>query len=434
MIHWIGKKRANGPEASPAAQAGVLDLDDVPIEIDFRRIINQVPVTWHPQYGIHIGLSMGTLLLVMGILGAMAFVTQLGLLFWGVSLALAVFFISMVYPGWVLRSLKISRIIPDTGIVSQPLPITYTVTNTRRYFYAYSIRLVELFHEGQVGALPRIYIPHIAPGKSVSFQILVTPQKRGQLTCLGTRMASKYPFGLLTRFTTLICQCPVVIYPALGALTTHMVPSSRQHDFHMGLTQPRYRGTSDEFYALREYRPGDNPRLIHWKRSARLGSLIVREMSQYSPNRLTVILDTYLPAKDPHQLFLFEQMVSFGATVLCHTLEKGYRAGLVCSGAPPMMVPPLAGREAQHRMLRTLSSVEPQFGSSLADLFNNWRFTGSWSGRCFIVTMSDIPSNLVSKLSEIIGPVQVYMIGTADWRNTFVAPECLRKEVEACNV
>jgi len=92
-----------------------------------------------------------------------------------------------------------------------------------------------------------------------------------------------------------------MIYPALGNLAHPVIPSNRQTDYQLGLTQPRYQGTSDEFYALREYHPGDNPRYIHWKRSARMGRLVVREMSQYSPNRLTVILDTFLPENNSPQ-------------------------------------------------------------------------------------------------------------------------------------
>jgi uncharacterized protein (DUF58 family) len=416
---------------------GGVELHEEPeiiMEVDSEALINQVPVSWHPQYGIHIGWSMGTLLLVALVMGSMAFVTQLGLLFWSASLAVSVFFISIVYPGWIVHSLKVTKILPDTGIVSQPFPITITVENTRKYFSSFSIRVAELFPEGQVAGIPRVYIPCLGPQKSCTFQILVTPIKRGQLICLGTRLASKYPFGLLARFRTVVDTRPVLIYPPLGNLMSHMLPASRQNDFQTGPTQPKYRGTSEEFYALREYRPGDNPRLIHWKRTARTGRLIVREMSQYSPHRLTVILDTYLPDNHPSKLFLFEQMVSFTATVLCHSLERGFKAGLVCSGLPPFMVPPLAGREAQHRILRTLSAVESQFDSSLSDLFHNWRFTGSWSGRCFIIAQSPPSPQLVNRLGEVIGPVQVFIAGSSEWRSSFAPPSCLRDEEGQENV
>ncbi len=434
MIRNPVKFRSNDFHAPSAGGADFTDETELPLEIDSKALLDQVPVTWHPQYGVHVGWAMGMLLLMVIVMGAMAFVTQFGLLFWGASLAVSVFFISIVYPGWIIHSLKVTKTVPDTGIVAQGMSITYTIRNTRKHFSSYSIRMVELFGEGQVADTPRVYIPSIGPGKTCTFQVLVTPVKRGQLMCLGTRLASKYPFGLLARFRTVVDKRPVTIYPALGNLVAHMLPASRQNDFQLGLTQPKYRGSSEEFYALREYRPGDNPRLIHWKRSARVGRLIVREMSQYAPHRLTVILDTFLPENNPSNSVLFEHMVSFTATLLCHSLERGFRAGLVCSGVPPYMVPPLAGREAQHRILRTLSLVESQLDSALSDLFHNWRFTGSWSGRCYIIALVPPSPLIIARLSEVIGPVQVFIAGSPEWRNSFIAPSCLNPEGIAIDV
>jgi len=428
--------RSNNDLRSPAvAGAELPEYEDVIIEVDARRVINQTPTRWHIQYGIHMGWSMVTFFIVVAILGTMAFITQLGLLFWGASLAISVLFVSVMYPGWMIGGLKVTKTLPDTGIVAKPMPITYTIENTRKHFPVYSIRVVELFPAGQLVDLPRVYIPYIKPGRSCSFQILVTPSRRGQVTCLGTRLASKYPFGLLTRFRTVIDKRVVTVYPPLGNLTAHVLPANLQSDYQLGLTQPRYRGTSDEFYALREYRAGDNPRLIHWKRSARMRRLVVREMSQYSPNRMTVVLDTFLPEQNLMSGHLFELMVSFTSTLLCLSLERGYRAGLVCSGVPPLMVPPLAGREAQHRILRTLSAVEHQSHSSLVDLFQNWRLTRGWTGRCFIVSAGEPSRGLLGKLGEIIGPVQVFIVGTPEWRNAFMPPMCLRaQEVLVCHV
>jgi uncharacterized protein (DUF58 family) len=51
----------------------------------------------------------------------------------------------------------------------------------------------------------------------------------------------------------------------------------------------------DEFYGVKEHREGENPRFIHWRRSARTGTLVAKEMTQVSPPRLLILVDTYLP-------------------------------------------------------------------------------------------------------------------------------------------
>ena len=53
--------------------------------------------------------------------------------------------------------------------------------------------------------------------------------------------------------------------------------------------KPR-RGGSDEFYGVKEFRTGENPRWIYWRRSARTGTLVSKEMSQVAPPRLLVLV------------------------------------------------------------------------------------------------------------------------------------------------
>lgn len=397
-----------------------------PLTMDFKRSLRQVPVKLNPLYGIHLGRSMFLLLAAFILLGLMAFITQLELLFWATSLSVAVFFVSVLLPGWVINSLEVTKMIPDSGIVSRPLTITYTVRNKHRFFPLHSIRIVELFSPEQVEELPHVYIPVVEAGETLTFRVSVTPAHRGHIACMGTRIASRYPFGLLTRFRTMEDTKRIVVYPAMGALTSSFLPAHKASEYQMGITMPRQKGYSDEFYALREYRVGDNPRFIHWRRTARMGRLVVREMSQYAPHRLTLILDTFMPEKKKNRI-LFEQMVSFAATLLCHSLERGYRTALVCTNVPPMMVPPLSGRPAQLRILKTLSEVEYQTNHTLTDLFGSWRFTGSWSGRCLVVGLSDPNPGVLKKLNEVIGPVQYFHVGTPEWRALFVPPMYLRE-------
>jgi hypothetical protein len=95
-----------------------------------------------------------------------------------------------------------------------------------------------------------------------------------------------------------------------------------------------------------------------------------------------------------------------------------------------MMVPPLSGRPAQLRILKTLSEVEFQTQYKVPDLFNSWRFTGSWSGRCLVVGLSDPHPGVLKKLSEVIGPVQYFHVGTPEWRSLFIPPMYLRTAAE----
>ena len=86
-----------------------------------------------------------------------------------------------------------------------------------------------------------------------------------------------------------------VEYFALPALTA--LRSSRRGDKRFNMLPPpgvhRFRrpGTGSELLELRDYRPGDPPKRIAWKISARKDELIIREFESEVPLRCTLILD-----------------------------------------------------------------------------------------------------------------------------------------------
>ena len=65
------------------------------------------------------------------------------------------------------------------------------------------------------------------------------------------------------------------------------------------MLRPR-RGGQDEFYGVKEYRRGENPRWIYWKRSARTGTLVTREMTLVTPPRILLLVEP--PSVDHNEI------------------------------------------------------------------------------------------------------------------------------------
>jgi uncharacterized protein (DUF58 family) len=74
------------------------------------------------------------------------------------------------------------------------------------------------------------------------------------------------------------------------------------------------------FVSMREYVPGDDPRLIHWPTSAHTGTLMVREHVEVRRPELTVVLDTAARVSTPED---FEEAVDIAATLAVHGLRQG---------------------------------------------------------------------------------------------------------------
>jgi uncharacterized protein (DUF58 family) len=133
------------------------------------------------------------------------------------------------------------------------------------------------------------------------------------------------------------------------------------------------------FNALREYVPGDDYRLVHWRSSARLGTLLVRERMSPDEARLTVLLDTstagYAAAADPAETF--EDAVRVAASVTAAAQRHGQPVTLRCTGGPEVSVPgrraalgpaldllAAAGQAAGDPGLRTLGGLVADHGDA----------------------------------------------------------------------
>jgi uncharacterized protein (DUF58 family) len=102
-------------------------------------------------------------------------------------------------------------------------------------------------------------------------------------------------------------------------------------DYEGRSTQTAHLGTVT-FSSLREYAPGDDPRRIHWRSTARLGTLIVREHIDTSEPTTTVMLDTRPEVFDAGA---FEEAVQVAASVVRTVEQIGRPVALHIAGEPP---------------------------------------------------------------------------------------------------
>lgn len=135
--------------------------------------------------------------------------------------------------------------------------------------------------------------------------------RRGVLTVGPLLVGRRDPLGLCASQRRLADPVQVLVRPRwwrLAGIPLGTVPSLD------GLLDRAQHG-SIAFHALREYRPGDELRRVHWRTSARLGTLMVREHLDTALPRLTVLLDDRAESyrDDPEA---FEEALEAAASVL----------------------------------------------------------------------------------------------------------------------
>src|SRR5205085_10343344 len=93
---------------------------------------------------------------------------------------------------------------------------------------------------------------------------------RGMLRLDVIEVSTAFPLGILRYTRRVSVPQEMVVYPRIGMLGRRLALEYREAVESGAMTSNR-RGGNDEFYGVREYRAGDNVRVIHWRSSARLG-------------------------------------------------------------------------------------------------------------------------------------------------------------------
>ena len=109
-------------------------------------------------------------------------------------------------------------------------------------------------------------------------------------------MGSTYPLGIVRLSQRIGQPQTLLVTPRIHPMRNLRLHSGMRHQ-PGGIPLASQQGESLEFVGVRDYRPGDSPRKIHWKLFARRGQPVVREFAQEYFSRIGIILDTYRPPR-----------------------------------------------------------------------------------------------------------------------------------------
>ncbi len=119
-------------------------------------------------------------------------------------------------------------------------------------------------------------------------------------------------------------------------------------------------GASQEFYGVRAYNPSDGFHYIHWKSSARLGQLMVREFERHAAPSVAVLLDadSRFVAGTGHWSNL-EYQIRAAASLCRHAAGRYCRLAVAAGGEAPFLAPPRLAAAAEWDILYHLALLNP---------------------------------------------------------------------------
>jgi len=162
------------------------------------------------------------------------------------------------------------------------------------------------------------------------------PTKRGIVNFSSLTLRCQDPFALAYRKWTVTDSTEILVLPSLEDVLPPKV--ALESEAWREDCRSAWQGNAyGDFHSLREYQPGDDLRRVHWRSSARLGQLVIRQSETQWQVGLSVVLDNRWGAASLDE---FERMVGACASIIgaCHRNSLPVRLYLLASEESEILV------------------------------------------------------------------------------------------------
>jgi uncharacterized protein (DUF58 family) len=302
--------------------------------------------------------------------------TQVGWLYVFTALAAGLWLAALYIPRSMLRGLSFKRRVNGSASPSElelyageTVAIDLELTNTARA-PALQVRGEEVCPLALPDDRPQsFFVPHLPPRSSVLLHYETTCARRGWFEFPPVTLSTRAPFGLVRARRTLAAPTGVLVFPEYRELERFplldRMPAPQNTFTRLGL--------GGEFVGVREYRPGDSPRHVHWRTTARAGHLIVKEFAEETQPGLTLALDlradSVIGPGDDNSL---ELAIKVAATLARYADQRGLP---VAVAANSRRWPAPLGPLSWWALMNYLARVEAEGAEAFADCLYNLRAT-----------------------------------------------------------
>jgi len=234
-----------------------------------------------------------------------------------------------------MRRVAVRRQVVPRASVGDSVIVTVMMKNSRRSLASWGITVTDHVRElnrvagpGAGGVLEKdnqvdVYFPVVPAGTECTVDYRLSLNRRGRYRLGPLTLSTGFPFDFLRSTLEVDCPAELLVCPAVGQFThqwDHQIESLQ----HGQQRTQRRRGLAEgDYYGLREWRPGDSRRWIHWRTSAKMGAVSVLQFEELRQRDLALVIDLWQPGQpSPQDLAYVEFAVSFAATA---SVELGRR-------------------------------------------------------------------------------------------------------------
>ena len=403
------------------------------------------------------------ILLIMPVAGVFGFDTRSTLSFQIFSITLCVLIISIVTALFFRGNFSIERKLPDYGTVGIPLNYSCTIKNANNKskkglvliedleatfpsidefnkakdplgkkrnrvdrFIGYP-KLMNTIQKRRGGSIAPIAVDFIAENSEAEEQVQLIPNRRGYLYFDKSRLAKVEPLGLFQSQKKYENKDKLLILPKLYETPRLNMQGKRTYQ-QGGINNASSTGDSQEFISLRDYRPGDPIKSIHWKSYAKTNQPVVKEYNDEFFIRHGLILDTYLDSGSDE---LFEDAVSIAASFMTAQKEQDALLDLMFIGNNTYRFTSGRGLGGTENILEVLACIEPVYQSNIKEMeIMIDEYINECSGLiCIFLNMTEERKNFLETLSYYNIPVKTLLVSESENINEYNLPDSIELNI-----
>ena len=283
------------------------------------------------------------------LLGLGALNSQNNLLFGAFGLALGGLLISGIVSGAMLMGVRVRRAGFEPAPVGEDVIIRYEIENRSRIYPVFAVRIGEHRRSGSPLSnhieLHDALVMHLAPRQTARMAAPCPALRRGEFPLDAMRITTRFPFGIIRKSIILPEHSQGLVHPRRidARRLNESIGSAMSGDDPAPVG--RRRGVEIDLMALRDYVPGDSPRRIAWRATARTGEMVVRDSQSATPARRWVALDLTDSAGAIASADRCEQAIELAAAAIERITLSGGAPGLLVPASGLRIAPTSANRQ-----------------------------------------------------------------------------------------
>lgn len=350
------------------------------------------------------------LLAAIFILIAIAWNTDITMIYIFFAIAFVMFALSFVHMQLSMPGIDVKRNISETAFEGEMLNVKIEVQN-KRGLGAYFFELIDIFpFEEEEKKKMSLFILNIKGNETRTFNYAVNCNKRGLWRVGPFTVISQDSLGFFKIRKELHIFSDILIYPNLFRLFA-FPELNRGSVSWLGVETAKISGDSHEFFGIREYQRGDAISRIHWPSTARHQELIVKQFERNAVQEVTILLDL----KKGHDIgagkeTTLEYAVKIAGSVARHLLNSGALVQMVAYGEEAMMLPFGKGEAHMYMILEYLARVRAESSFSLSQTLDEVSFIVPYHSTLITIMLDNDMDGLTSLVQFKVKGIRLIVI------------------------